>query len=172
MPGVRFPHDEILVSGPTVYAPPYPDLVAGSIFVRVNHTNQRICVGALIRNEGGGPPGRPWQLAIGITFVKAGVTISSQELFTISQNQVIGWGGFESPCSEAELVYRDEDAGAVYTLEALVDVNHELVDLDRSNNYREGKTWWVNPSAVAKKRRVRFDMSGERPSVVDSEAMD
>src|SRR5512132_3881299 len=79
---------------------PVPRPVGRQHFVRVNHTARRICVGTLIRNYGGGPPGRPWQLAIGITFVKAGVTISSQELFTISQNQVIGSDGFESPCSE------------------------------------------------------------------------
>ena len=115
------------------------------------------------------PPKRSWQVAIGITYVKQGVTISTQEIFTIPQNQVIDSEGFQAPCSQAELIYRNEDAGAVYTLEALVDVCQELVDLDRGNNFLQVKTWWVNPATAAKYQRVKLDMTDESPHVIESE---
>lgn len=153
-----------------IYAPPpYPDLCAYQIYVNVNHSLRRICVGAVVRNLGGAPPERSWQVAIGITYIKQGVTISTQEIFTIPQNQIIGPDGFETPCSEGELIYRDEDSGAVYTLEALVDVAQELIDLDRGNNYSQVTTWWVNPATAAKYRRVKLDMTDASPRVIESE---
>jgi len=125
--------------------PPFIDIVAKTFRISVNHTQRQICVSGIVSNEGNALPGKAVQVAIGVTVVIAGVTRSQQEIFTIPSSALLPGVQVETECSTAPLVYLDEDSGAKYTLELLVDFNHEVADLDRGDNYRSITTWWTNP---------------------------
>jgi hypothetical protein len=131
-----------------VRGPLYADLVARQFVVQVNHTAKTICVAGVIDNIGYASARGPFQVALGITYTPKGVTTSSQSTFTIDEVPV--GPGFRTPCVTKPLIYRNEDAGAVYRLELLVDLNNDINELSGGNNFTWADVWWVKPSAIPK----------------------
>lgn len=129
--------------------PPYVDLVAKTMQLYVNHSEGSLCVAGILYNSGNSiptPHSGTITVAIGITVVIEGITRSQEEQFTIANRELLPGVQIESDCSKAPLVYRDEDPGAKYTLELLVDLHHEVTDVDRSNNWVRFPWWITNPA--------------------------
>jgi hypothetical protein len=139
---------------------PYPDLAFGQWYFQVNHQTQKVCAGFTIRNVGRSAPGRSFQVVVGINLQANGRNIYSEQIFTIPEDAIIG-PGFQTPCSERELVYRDEVPDANYTFYGLIDPNHELIDTNRSNNYNEINWRWYTPKFLSQGGTVRLDVETE-----------
>ena len=131
--------------------PKYPDLALGQFYVQLNHTAKTICVGVNIRNYGAATT-ESFKVVIGISVKNT----YSEEIFTIPENTIIV-GDFQSPCSQRELIYRNDDWGAVYTFYALLDSEYAVVDTNRANNYDE-QTWWTySPAMLKTTKPVRIE---------------
>lgn len=132
--------------------PNLPDLVPHTVTIQVNHTQRTICVAAVIHNRGGADVDGPFKVAIGIGVKKAGVYIYSEEIFEVPEEVIIeGEGGvYITECSQRELIYRDQDPGAEYDINILVDVEHIIGELNEGNNYFSTKWWTISPTAAKK----------------------
>jgi hypothetical protein len=137
--------------GPQVLAPiPYPlsDLWAFPSFkVQIDHSAQTICVSGFIRNIGNRRVRDPFHIAMGITYVRAGVTISSEKINRINETILVG-EQIETPCMLQNLVYLDEDPGAYYEFEMIVDLYNDISELKSTNNrHREDRWFFLSPAA-------------------------
>ena len=139
-------------------------LVAATVKIKVNHSAGTVCVAGVIVNAGYVSVSGPFEVAIGITYVKAGVTISSQEIFEVPEGVSIpGRGGrYTTPCSTRELIYRDEDYGALYELEVLVDVRQIVDELDEGNNHLYVKWWTVSPTTAKAPTPTPFTLTNDK----------
>jgi hypothetical protein len=123
----------------------------------VNHQARKVCAGFTIRNVGRAAPSGAFRVVVGINLQANGANRYSENIFTIPASTVIG-AGFQTPCSERELVYRDEVADANYTFYGLIDPNHDIVDTNRSNGYNELNWRWYNPQFLDQGDAVRLDV--------------
>src|SRR3954453_13039215 len=132
---------------PQVLAPPYPDLFAYPSFsVAVNHPNRTICLSGFISNVGNARVRQSFYVALGITYVRFGVTISSEKIVRIDDDIIVG-ERIATPCMLQNLIYLDEDPGAYYTFEMIVDVFNDISELRSSNNrHREDGWYFLNPA--------------------------
>ncbi len=136
---------------------PYPDLAFGQWYFNINHQAKTLCVGYTLRNVGRSAPSSSFRVVVGTYLRKNGVGIYSEEIFTIPEDAIIG-AGFQTPCSQKELVYRDEVPDAEYTFYALIDPNFELIDTNRSNNSSELKWRFYSPKFLSKGETARLDI--------------
>jgi hypothetical protein len=133
--------------GPLFEPPPYPDLAVSQVYVGVNRSEGTMCAGAYVENLGGAPPDRPFTIAIAVTLLKEpDYTAEYFELFSIPQDVEFP---LQTPCTQAELAYRDLPGSARYTIEVLIDPEYELYDLNRANNFYS-IPWWIVSPAMAK----------------------
>jgi hypothetical protein len=130
-------------------APPYADLRAYAFLVYRHDAEGRIGVTGQIWNVGNSSAGHDFDVAIGVTVVIAGVTRSQEEIFRLDGSLSAG-STVETPESSAPLVYREDDPGAVYQLEMLVDLNFEVSELSRGNDHLGPFPYWFNRMPVTR----------------------
>ena len=147
VPGRPPTHDPDSPSAPL--APPYADLYAHPSFrIRSDHEQKRLYVSGFVGNAGNAPPQRAVKVAVGITVRIAGVLISTEKVVTMGQGLRPGDLEPTLPQASAPLAYFNEDNGAKYTFEILVDFHHDVIDLSRANNYYSYTWWAIDPKEL------------------------
>ncbi len=131
----------------------YPDLAVSAINVTTNHEERLFCVTADIVNLGGGLPAASYCVRIQIlTWLDQGtVQATSQEFDWFAADATLP---FRTDFSCLELQYFDE-GGSVYEIDALVDVTEDVVDPNRSNNYKYLAWWPFSPNFAPGEERFR-----------------
>jgi hypothetical protein len=134
--------------GPLFEPPSYLDLAVSQVYFNVNRSAGTICFGAYVENLGGIPPDRPFKIAISVTLLKEpDYGAEFFEMFSIPQDVEFP---FQTPCTEAELAYRDQDGSARYAIEVVIDPEYELHDVNRTNNIYSIPSWWIVSPTMAK----------------------
>lgn len=131
-----------------------PDLRARTVTITVNHTQKTCCVAAILQNNGDVDISGPFIVAIGITVRQPnGVLISSEKKVQIPSSVTIpAFGGeYTTECSQSRLFYCDEVGSLpnhgglrAYWLEVIVDLEHQVQEINESNNYFE-TLWCTTP---------------------------
>jgi hypothetical protein len=154
MPPIRWPSPAQYPGGPLENAPPYPDLVARQFHIFVRHDEGTVGVAGTFANVGNSSINRPFHIAIGVTIDwppqgAGGPVRSQQQIFEI-EPPVTSGVIMETPPSNAPLIYNDEE-GAVYWLDMIVDVNNEIIEYGGARNSLTNQKWIVfSPAGIQK----------------------
>jgi len=142
---------------------PRPDLVAQTVSLIVDHAERKVRVAAVVKNIGIGNANGPFDIALGATLTKGGVTTTFFQVFQVPEGVTIYGrpvahpgvaalsgsnvdGIFSSKYvterMEVPLHYRDEPGNAKYQFEFLVDAEQVVSEPNEGNN-RFVVDWWT-----------------------------
>lgn len=168
--GLSTPENSFLLGPPALPRPErapilqvYPDLFASQSFrIRQDHASRRLYVSGFVGNRGNQAAPAHVKVAVGVAVRIAGKLISTQRVYTMGKNLRPGEFQLTDPPTVAPLAYYNEDNGAKYLFEILVDFNHEVLDVSRGNNY-SSYTWYAyDPQAVNGDEPFTFGNFDER----------
>ena len=121
-----------------------PDLVAKLFRVVILGAQKRVRFSAVIKNEGNKDISGPIDLVMGAEYSKRGVLFSIQQVVHVPSNVTLVANGAEYTTDylETDLVYRNQDSGAKYSLEVIIDPEQHIPEINRTNNHFQ-MTWWT-----------------------------
>ena len=124
--------------------PLFPDLVAKTFQIVILGTQKRVRFSAVIKNEGNKDISGPIDVVMGAEYRKSGVLFSIQQMVHVPSNVTLFAHGAEyiTDYLETELVYRNQDSGAKYSLEVIIDPEQHIPEINRANNHLQ-MPWWT-----------------------------
>lgn len=150
---------------------PRPDLVAQTVSLIVNHAERKVGVAAVVRNIGIGNANGPFEIHLGATLTKGGVTTTFFQVFQVPQGVTIfsppeanpGITAFSTAITdgifsneyvtermEIPLYYRDEPGNAKYQFEFLVDAEQVIGETNEGNNRFVADWWTTSPGSFTR----------------------
>ena len=159
---------------------PRPDLVAQTVSLIVNHTEKKVRAAAVIRNIGVGNANGPFEIHLGATLIKGGVTTTFFQVFQVPEGVTIfgvpvlnpGTAAFAGTIPdvtfsneyvtermEIPLHYRDQPGNAKYQFEFLVDAEQVIVEGNEGNNRFVADWWTTSPGSFNRDRPFKFEAS-------------
>ena len=150
---------------------PLPDLVAQSVSLIVNHAQRKVLAAAVVRNVGIGNANGPFEIHLGATLTKGGVTVTFFRVFQVPSGVTIfglpvadpGTAAFSTPITdsifsneyvtermEIPLHYRDEPGNAKYQFEFLVDAEQVIGEVNEGNNRFVADWWTTSPGSFTR----------------------
>lgn len=144
--------------------PPSAQLFAYPSFrVVQDHAQKRLYVSGYLGNRGVAPAAAAIKVAVSVTVRLRGELVTAERVVTTGFGLRPGALELTSPPTEAPLVYLDEDDGAKYLFETLVDFTHDVADLSQATNYASLVWWTHSPHALAGNEPVTFGNAMSRP---------
>jgi hypothetical protein len=150
---------------------PRPDLVAQTVSLIVDHPGRKIRAAAVIKNIGLGNANGPFDIHLGATLTKGGVTTTFFRVFQVPAGVVIhaplvispGFAAFAGPFNETifsdqyttermeiPLHYRNEAGNAKYQFEFLVDAEQVIGEGNEGNNRFVADWWTTSPGSFTR----------------------
>ena len=162
---------------------PRPDLVAQTVSLIVDHANRKVRVAAVVRNIGVGSATGPFEIHLGATLTKGGVTTTFFQVFQVPEGLTIfgtpvvnpGIAAFSTGIPdgsifsseyvtekmEIPLHYRNEPGNAKYQFEFLVDAEQVIGEGNEGNNRFVADWWTTLPGSFSQGTPFLIDDSAE-----------
>lgn len=127
----------------------YDLYVVQGFHIVLDHAAGVLSVSAFVGNDGRATTRRSVQFVLGITYRSGDQTRYTERVSTIAEGIRPG-DIVETVPTRANLVYFNDDLGARYRMEAIVDLGQDIFDVNRANNTYHQEERFYDPAILAK----------------------
>jgi hypothetical protein len=129
----------------------YDLYVVQGFHIVLDHVGGVLSVSAFVGNDGTATTRRSVEFVLGITYRSGDQTRYTERVSTLAEGIRPG-DIVETAPTRANLVYFNEDLGAKYKMEAIVDLGQDIFDVNRANNTYYQEERFYDPAMLAKVR--------------------
>lgn len=129
----------------------YDLYIVQGFHIVLDHVGGVLSVNAFVGNDGTATTRRPVDFVLGITYRSGNQTRYTEKVSTIAAGIRPG-DIVETAPTRASLVYFNDDLGAKYKMEAIVDFGQDIFDVNRTNNTYHQEERFYDPEMLIKVR--------------------
>jgi hypothetical protein len=132
----------------------YDLYVVQGFHIVVDHVGGVLSVSAFVGNDGTATTRRPVDFVLGITYRSGDQARYTERVSTIPEGIRPG-DIVETVPTRASLVYFNDDLGAKYRMEAIVDFGQDIFDVNRANNTYHQEERFYDPAMLVQARESK-----------------